>query len=187
MFHIWQLFSFRFLGVCKWDHWSVLVSIRFWRPETESHLTRRGRACQTTEMLISWLLQVRIRVWIWISIWISIWIWIRIGICSLLCAWPRSLYDFSSFQFPFEFNQINYVCQCELRLLLVRTLINGHFGLIEWSPINCSKKENKRRLENEADMTILIEKLGLFHILWWLEPVSNELLPHTLSPILIWY
>lgn len=48
----------------------------------------------------------------------------------------------SSFQFPFEYNQINYVCQW-IEASAFRTLINGHFGLIEWPATNCSKKKQK--------------------------------------------
>lgn len=147
MFHIWQLFSFRLFRffvircmqmrslICFGIDSLLKTSSECHRKlETESHLTRRGRACQSTEMLISWLLQVRI--------------WIRIrNRVEALCV-TATVVRFSSFQFPFEFNQINYVCQW-IEASAFRTLINGHFGLIELLQKNWK----------EVDMTSWYESL----------------------------
>lgn len=171
MFHIWQLFSFRFFWffVIRCMQMRSLICFGIdsllktssechTKLETESHLTRRGRACQSTEMLISWLLQVRI--WIWI------WIWVAALCVTATVVW------FSSFQFPFEFNQINYVCQW-IEASAFRTLINGHFGLIELLQKNWK----------EADTTMIWQVAMKAWIIpyFMVQPVSNELL----SPILL--
>lgn len=117
--------------------------------ETESHLTRRGRACQSTEMLISWLLQVRIWRFRWVA---------------ALCVTATVVW-FSSFQFPFEFNQINYVCQW-IEASAFRTLINGHFGLIELLQKNWK----------EAAMIWQVAMKAWIIPYFMVQPVSNELL-----------
>lgn len=145
MFHIWQLFSFRLFFVIRCMQMRSLICFGIdsllktssechTKLETESHLTRRGRACQSTEMLISWLLQFQIRIWIRNQV-------------GALCV-TATVVRFSSFQFPFEFNQINYVCQW-IEASAFRTLINGHFGLIELLQKNWK----------EADMTSWYESL----------------------------